>query len=169
MEKWDEAKFRKNKGLILGEIVREMGEINSIRGKSLLLTNLVEWYTKNIMEYELECKSARTISRATILKILEEKGIIDTELKEDINHIFQIRDLLSHNLSLIEIKEEAEVHIKNMNLTPELKKKNKDWDGLDTHNKIEQIFLILIDYLDLLYDNLVMEKAKSKSLDDNFK
>jgi len=163
---WDEAEFLRKKKDEFEEVVAELRENNSLRAESLILTNFIESVLKDIMEYDLQTKYARKISRQIIVDILYDKGILNEELKNDIKRIFNIRDLYGHNLSIPELQIEVEKIIATMNVTVALKGKIVVWDKLLANEQLSRVAIKIIPELDNVFADHIVKRSRHNDVEN---
>ena len=151
---FDVDKLLEDRKFIDEEITQELKNSSSLRTNSLLLTNFIENILNDCIVILHSSVESRGIPRHRIVKILKEKGYLDSELAKEIEKIFKIRDLFAHTMSLSSIIEQTESKIQEMHTTEIVKNRDHTWDTYVIDEKITAITFEIISKLQDVFDGI---------------
>jgi len=160
---FDIEELIRERQLVDKEVIDELNHYPTTRTEALLLTNYVENIIKDCVAFLVKSNEARKIPRDTVKKILLDRGIIDMQTSKDIDRTFQIRDQYGHTMRLFRIENEIEPIMMKMNVVPQLRNKNPDWDKLEIDQRLTEITYAIIDNLQSCFQQLVNHEYHSQN------
>ncbi len=162
-ENFDQEKLIQERDVVNQEFEDEIHlwesvERTSVRHEGLLMTNYVDNLLKDCIVLLFRSNNAWKISRDTILKILKERGYIDSIVFQDLLKLNKIRDLYGHTMRLSKIDERIKPIIENMNLVSEMKDMIPEWEDNDDHSNIWNLSMYMINIVNGIFDKIVKDQ-----------
>jgi len=161
---FDAEKFLKERNEVNKEFIQEFQKDESVRTRSLLLTNFVDKQIKDCVVMLIRSEKARGISREVSIEILNEKNYLDLIYK-DLKRINQIRDLFGHNLRMSIIEKEVSNIIENSDVVHALRILIPNWENLSVSEKLHHFALRMSADLDRIFELITVTTSVKDIID----
>ena len=114
-EAFDLDEILREQSIIERETRDEVNHYPQIRSNALVMSTYIENILEHCICYMLKSKKGNKISKKIINNILLDRKIIDLELYDDLNRIFEIRNHFAHHANLSKIEQSIEPIIEKIN------------------------------------------------------
>jgi len=138
MEGFDLEEIIQEQLIIERETTDEVNHYPHIRSNALVMSTYIETILEHCICYIVQSKKGQKIPNRITNDILLDRKIIDSELHDDLNRIFEIRNHFAHQVNLSKIEQSIEPVMEKMNVTCELGDL-LHWKDLDIDSRLWKI------------------------------